>query len=85
MTVENITNQDVQQFGLPANTKGVVVTNISPSSPVVDSGLQPGDVIQQVNHQSVRNVTEFDQAVRKAGNNPLLLVDRQGHTMFIAA
>jgi serine protease Do len=85
VTVENITNQDVQQFGLPANTKGVVVTNISPSSPVVDSGLQPGDVIQQVNHQSVRNVTEFDQAVQKAGNNPLLLVNRQGHTMFIAA
>ena len=46
-----LTDQAVQQLGLPANTKGVVVTDINPSSPVADSGLQQGDVIQEVNHQ----------------------------------
>jgi serine protease Do len=84
VTVGNVTNQAVQQFGLPANTKGVVVTDINPSSPVADSGLQPGDVIQEVNHQSVTNVNDFDRAVQKAGKNPLLLVNRDGHTLFIA-
>ena len=85
VTVGNVTNQAVQQLGLPANTQGVVVTDINPSSPVADSGLQPGDVIQEVNHQAVTNVTDFDRAVQKAGKNPLLLVNRQGHTLFIAA
>jgi S1-C subfamily serine protease len=69
---------------LPANTQGVVVTDINPSSPVADSGLQQGDVIQEVNHQAVANVTDFDRAIHKAGKDPLLLVNRQGSTLFIA-
>jgi serine protease Do len=85
VSVGNVTDEAVQQLGLPANTKGVVVTDINPSSPVADSGLRQGDVIQEVNHQAVTNVTDFDQAVRKAGKDPLLLVNRQGNTLFIAA
>ena len=85
VSVGNVTDEAVQQLGLPANTKGVVVTGINPSSPVADSGLRQGDVIQEVNHQAVTNVTDFDQAVRKAGKDPLLLVNRQGNTLFIAA
>jgi len=85
VSVGNVTDEAVQQLGLPANTKGVVVTDIDPSSPVADSGLRQGDVIQEVNHQPVTNVTDFDRAVRKAGKDPLLLVNRQGSTLFIAA
>ena len=32
VTVENVTGEAAQQLGLPANTKGVVVTDINPSS-----------------------------------------------------
>ena len=85
VSVGNVTDEAVQQLGLPANTKGVVVTDINPSSPVADSGLRQGDVIQEVNHQAVTNVTDFDRAVRKAGKDPLLLVNRQGSSLFIAA
>ncbi len=85
VTVENVDAQTAQQLGLPDRTKGVVVTDISPSSPVADSGLQRGDVIQEVNHQSVTNVSGFERAMQRAGKNPLLLVNRQGHTLFIAA
>jgi serine protease Do len=63
-----------------------VVTGIDPNSPKADSGLQKGDVIQEVNHQPVRNVAEFKQAMRKSGNQEaLLLVNRGGNTLFIAA
>jgi serine protease Do len=85
VTVENVTDQTAQQLGLPDRTKGVVVTDINPSSPMADSGLQRGDVIQEVNHQSVTDVTDFERAMQRAGKNPLLLVNRQGHTLFIAA
>jgi serine protease Do len=86
VNVENLDADTAQQLGLPASTKGVVVTGIDPSSPKADSGLQKGDVIQQVNHQPVRNVAEFEQAMHKAGNNDaLLLVNRGGTTLFIAA
>ena len=33
------------------------------------SGLRQGDVIQEVNHEPVRNVTQLEAAIRKAGSN----------------
>ena len=77
-------NADIaHQLGISASVKGVVVTDIDPASKLANSGLQKGDVIQEVNHQPVNNVSEFESAVRKAGDNPLLLVNRGGTTLFI--
>ena len=39
-----------------------MVTGINPSSAAADSGLQPGDVIQQVNRQPVKNTADFERA-----------------------
>ncbi|MBZ5699412.1 MAG: DegQ family serine endoprotease [Acidobacteriia bacterium] len=85
VTLENLDSDSASQLGLPSTTKGVVVTDISPSSPEADSGLRRGDVIQEVNRQPVKNVSELNAALHKAGKNPLLLVNRQGSTLFIAA
>jgi serine protease Do len=85
VSVDNLDANTAKQLGLPASTKGVVVTGIDPASPKVDSGLREGDVIQEVNHLRVHNVGEFQEAMRKAGNSALLLVDRRGTTLFIAA
>ncbi len=84
VTVENLDAQTAKQLGLPASTSGVVVTDINPSSPLAASGLRAGDVIQEVNHQPVKNVAQLEEAVRKAGANPLLLVNRKGSTLFLA-
>jgi serine protease Do len=87
VSVENLDAETASQLQLPETTKGVVVTGIDPSSPKADSGLQKGDVIQEVNHQPVHNVAEFEQAMRKSGKDggALLLVNRGGTTLFIAA
>ena len=84
ITAENLTARAAQQLGLPANANGVVVTQVDPGSKAADSGLKRGDVIQQVNHQPVRNTSEFEAAMRNAKDNTLLLVNRQGNTMFLA-
>jgi serine protease Do len=84
VTVENLDAQSARQLGLPTATAGVVVTDINPSSPLASAGLRRGDVIQEVNHQPVKNVAQLEEAVRKAGNNPLLLVNRKGTTLFLA-
>ena len=85
VSLENLDAGTARQLGISPSTKGVVVTDISPSSPEADSGLRRGDVIQEVNHQPVRSVAELNEAVRKSGKNPLLLVNRRGSTLFIAA
>jgi len=83
--VANLNASIARELNVPASTKGVVVTDIDPASKLADSGLQKGDVIQQVNHQPVSNVSEFQSAVGKAGSEPLLLVNREGRTLFITA
>jgi serine protease Do len=82
VSVDNLDAQTASQLHLPASAKGVVVTNVSPTSPAVDA-LQQGDVIQEVNRKPVSNVSEFEQAVRASKHDPLLLVNRQGNTMYV--
>ncbi len=85
LEVSNLNPQIAQELNLPANTTGVVVSDVDPSSKMADSGLRRGDVIQEVNHHAVKNTSEFQSAIRKAGDEPLLLVNRGGRTMFITA
>jgi serine protease Do len=84
VTLENLDPRNAKDLGLSPATTGVVVTDISPSSPEASSGLRQGDVIQEVNHQPVKNISQLEEAIHKAGKNPLLLVNRQGTTLFIA-
>jgi serine protease Do len=84
VSVETITPQSAQDLGLPKGLQGVVVTNVDPASRAADAGLQQGDVIQQVNHKPVKNASEFEQALRSSNQENLLLVNRQGNTMFLA-
>ncbi len=83
LTVSNITPEVAQQLELE-NTKGVVVTEVDPDSPAGDAGLQPGDVITQVNRQAVHNVKEYRKASAAKNNELLLLVTRQGQSFFVA-
>jgi serine protease Do len=84
--VENLTPETAQQLKIPADTKGVVVDKVNPSSGAAEAGLQRGDVITQVNHQSISSVKEYSQAVGSTSKDQpvLLLVDRNGSTMFLA-
>jgi hypothetical protein len=59
-----------------------VVTNVDPAGKAAESGLKRGDVIQEVNHKPVRNTADFDTAMRNAKDPTLLLVNRQGSTMY---
>lgn len=83
VTVSNITPDMAQQLELES-TKGVVVTEVDPDSPAGDAGLQPGDVITQVNRQPVRNVKDYRKASAGKHNELLLLVNRQGQSFFVA-
>ncbi len=86
VNVSNLTPETAQQLKLPVTTKGVVVDEVNPASRAADAGLQPGDVIQQVNHQPVKTVKDFNQALRASAHDApvLLLVDREGNTLFLA-
>jgi serine protease Do len=82
--VENLTADMAQQLNVPAGTHGVVITSVDPNSTAAESGLQRGDIIQEVNRKPVANVEQFRTTLRTAGNQPLLLlVNRQGVTSYV--
>ncbi len=84
--LSTLTPDVAQQLQLGSGVKGVVVESVAEGSAAADAGLTRGDVIQQVNHHPVANMSEFRQAMNSTTkNNPvLLLVNRQGTTLFIA-
>jgi serine protease Do len=84
VSVENVTPDTASQLGLPQTASGVVVTQIDPSSEAADSGLRRGDVIQEVNRKPVHNVDDFQNALRNSKDETLLLVNRQGNSLYLA-
>ncbi len=83
VSVENLTPQLARELKVPATTSGVVVNEVSPASAAASAGLQQGDVIQEVNRRPVKNVAEYEAAVRNSKDGTLLLVNRGGHTVFV--
>jgi serine protease Do len=63
---------------LPAGTKGVVVTQVDPSSAAASVGLDRGMVIQEVNRKPVNNVDEYKRALAGSNGQPVLLLVNQG-------
>src|SRR5208337_4482483 len=65
ITVENLTSSIRDQLGLPPNEMGVVIAQVDPNSPAAQS-VQEGDVIEGINRQPVRNVTDFNKLAAQA-------------------
>jgi serine protease Do len=84
VSVAELDAQTARQLGLPASTKGVVVTDVDPASQAAAAGLKEGDVIQEVNRQPVASASDFSHAVKKSSGESLLLVNRQGNKVFLA-
>jgi serine protease Do len=72
-------------LSLAQTDKGVVIEAVDENGPAGRAGLQPGDLIQQVNRQPVRTPADVRNLVQKSGNRPpLFLVNRNGRTIFVA-
>jgi serine protease Do len=85
ITVEPLTPELASQLGVRRGTQGVVVTDVDPGGPAAEAGIQPDDVILEVNRQPVKSATELRAAVRNSGSRPaLLLVNRDGRSLFLA-
>jgi serine protease Do len=62
-----------------------VVTDVAQGSFAAMAGLQPGDVIQEVDRVRVYTTNDFDRVLRRSpGHTTMLLVNRQGSTIYLA-
>jgi len=81
---DDVTPPLARQMDLPVNS-GVVVTDIEEGSLAESSGLQPGDVILELNRQTIPNFATFQRLAdpMKPTDLALLLVNRQGTVLYI--
>ncbi len=70
-------------YNIPARVNfGVVVNKVQPGGPAARAGIQPGDVILEVNRATIESVSRFNQTFAAARGQVLLLIYRRGHTVF---
>ena len=70
---------------MPADTKGVVVTQIDADSPSSAAGLRKGDVVHEINREPVTNskeAVEMSEKVKKE-KKVLLRVSTKGVSRFL--
>ena len=85
LRVQRITPESARRLGL-SSTKGVMVLEVQPGSPADQVGLEPADVIREVNQRPVNNVKDFERVMRQGrrGERILLLVRRGDNAVFFA-
>ena len=81
--VQPLTPDIRQQFGLPADVHGVVISQVDPNSPAGQQGLQPGLVIESINRHPVNSVGDFNRLAGEAKGDTLLRINNQGQSQFI--
>jgi serine protease Do len=62
-----------REFDIPAKVQGAIVTEVDPGSAAASAGLQPGDVIQEINHHPVRSADEAVKLTEKTESKKTLL------------
>jgi len=85
ITVQDITPEIAKALGLEDDT-GVLVTRVEPGSPAAKAGIQRGDVIQEVNRESIKDGADFSRTIGEAKDqeNILFLIRRGESNLFIA-
>ena len=85
MTVQEITPELARRLGMSA-PGGVIVTNVREGSPADDAGIQPHDIVLQVNKVKISNMKDFQREISKktAEDRLLLLIKRGKGTYYVA-
>jgi serine protease Do len=84
MAVQEITPEIAQHLGLSIK-KGVIVVDVQEGSVADEVGIQPQDIILQVNKVKINSLKDYAREIRKAGEKGgiLLLIKRGKSNFFV--
>ncbi len=81
--VANLTNTMAEQFNLK-DKKGVIITDVEPGSKGDKAGILHGDIIKEVNHETIKSVTEYRKVIQKIRNgDPIQIFIKRRNMGFI--
>ena len=72
------------QIQAGSDVQGAVIAQVQPGSPADNAGLASGEVIQQINHQTVKSAADAKEALSKIpnGEDALVLIWANGGSTF---
>ncbi len=79
--VQNLTDDLAERYDYKG-LKGVIVTNVEPGSIAEFAGITRGTLIMEVNRTPVENVKEFNEAIKNAKDDSVLLRIKQGRAII---
>ncbi len=83
--VETATEDLASQFGV-AYTKGVIVTRVDQGSIADDSGIQPGDIISEIDRKQILNKEDYTRIIKGLKDRKkaiAFLISRKGTTFYL--
>lgn len=85
LTVQELNPSLAQQFNLKEK-EGVIVTEVEPGSPAANAGINPGDIVKEINRKKIAALKDYRAAMEKApeGKPVLLLLQRGEARIFVA-
>lgn len=83
--VQSITSESRKKYNLAEDEEGVVVTEVTPAGPATQAGIEPGDVIKEVDRKKITDIDDFKEAMQEIepGEMILLRVRHGVWTMYI--
>ncbi|OGP67958.1 MAG: peptidase [Deltaproteobacteria bacterium RBG_16_44_11] len=85
IAAQDITPEMAKQLGIPREG-GVIVTEVLNGSPADDVGIQPQDIIVQVNRVKINSMKDYTREISKAieKKSVTLLIKRGNSSFFVA-
>jgi S1-C subfamily serine protease len=85
ITTIKITSRIARYYRLPTN-EGALVVKVEEYSPASDSGIRPGDIIEEIDEKRIEEITELSSRIKHKNVNEqtLLSVNRYGRRFTIS-
>jgi len=82
IVVEALDRGTAQRMGLRPETEGVVIKDILSHTRAAGSGLQVGDVVLEINRQTIGSVDAFKHLLAQAEGKPIVLLLSRGGALY---
>jgi len=88
LRVDDVTGAQGRRHAPPDVESGVVVVGVEQGSPAYEEGIRPGDLIEEINGEEVRDLEDYEnlaEEAREERDKPVLfLVSRDDINRYVA-
>ncbi len=84
LSVQELTPELAESLSLKGEN-GVVISGINKGSPASDAGLQRGDLIQEIEHEPIENLSDYKRIMKESSSKKqiLIVIKHRGHSRYV--